>query len=90
VGSPGLGSYDESAWSDNPVWSELGFRVDGPHYFHYDLHWSGNENGACVFDVRAYGDLDDDGTYSTYERSGAADPLGINAAAGIYVDQELE
>ena len=40
--------------------------------------------------MQAFGDLDDDGIYSTFERSGAADMSGVNAAAGLYIDNELE
>jgi hypothetical protein len=43
-----------------------------------------------VVAVQAFGDLDDDGVFSTFERAGAADEIGINAAAGLYVDRELE
>ena len=47
--------------------------------------------GECQFTAAAYGDLDDDDTlFSTYERAGAADQQGVNAAAGLYIDQEVE
>jgi hypothetical protein len=28
--------------------------------------------------------------YSTYERAGAADEYGVNAAAGLYIHQDVE
>jgi hypothetical protein len=47
--------------------------------------------GAVLqFTAQAFGDLDDDGLFSTFERAGAADENGINAAAGLYIDQEIE
>jgi type IV pilus assembly protein PilA len=61
-----------------------------PHYFHYDFRWASVGEGACQFTAQAFGDLDGDGIYSTYERAGAADGLGVNMAAGLYIDQELE
>jgi hypothetical protein len=30
------------------------------------------------------------GVWSTYERAGAADENGVNAAAGLYIDNEVE
>ena len=38
----------------------------------------------------AFGDLGGDGVCSTYERAGAADEFGVNAATGLYIDNELE
>ena len=76
-------------WQNNPVWRELNFAPDGPHYFHYDFRWA-EENGMCMFTAQAFGDLDDDGVFSTFERSGAADENGFNLAAGLFIDQEVE
>ncbi len=86
---PGDG-YPAAAWSDNEAWSAIGFDVPDSHYFHYDLRWSQDESGACQFTAQAFGDLDDDGIFSTYERAGAADANGVHAAAGLYIDQEVE
>jgi type IV pilus assembly protein PilA len=86
------GYYDMRLWSDNPVWSGLNFQMEQGHYFHYDFKWtnSGTGFGACQFTAQAFGDLDGDGVWSTFERAGAADHLGVNAAAGLYIDQEVE
>lgn len=81
--------YPQDAWADNPVWSALGFEATGGHYFHYDFRWT-EKDGMCQFTAQAFGDLDDDGTFSTYERSGAADANGVDGAAGLYIDKEVE
>lgn len=83
-------AYDSSAWGDNEVWSALGFEMAEGHYFHYNIRWGQDQAGACQFTAQAFGDLDDDGVFSTYERAGAADVNGVNAAAGLYIDQEVE
>ncbi len=88
----GPGEYSVKLWDDDPVWRELNFVRDQPHAFHYALRWANDPRGfgSCTFTAQAFGDLDDDGLFSTYERAGAADHNGLNAAAGIYIDQEVE
>jgi hypothetical protein len=88
----GPGHYDAALWHDNPVWKALEFEQEYPHYFHYNFEWSNTAegDGACEFTVQAFGDLDDDGVFSTFERSGTADSEGVNAAVGLYIDKELE
>jgi hypothetical protein len=88
----GPGEYSIDLWLDDPVWRELGFVQDQPHAFHYGFRWANDPRGfgTCMFTAQAFGDLDDDGLFSTYERAGAADENGINAAAGLYIDQEIE
>jgi hypothetical protein len=91
-GGTGEGGYDAALWSTSNVWSQLGFQVETPHYFHYNFKWRNDPTGggACQFTAQAFGDLDDDGVYSTFERAGAADENGVNTAAGLYIDRELE
>lgn len=93
AGEPtGPGEYSMKLWTDNPVWNGLNFQMEQGHYFHYDFRWENEISGfgACQFTAQAFGDLDDDRVFSTYERSGAADEMGVNAAAGLYVDKEVE
>jgi type II secretory pathway pseudopilin PulG len=92
TGGGGPGYYDLAQWTDNAVWSGLSFQQEQAHFFHYEFLASntGIGYGACQFTAQAFGDLDDDGVYSTYERSGAADENGVNGAAGLYIDQEIE
>ena len=91
-GSSGPGGYDIRLWTDNPVWNGLNLQVEQGHYFHYNFRWKNDPSGfgSCQFTAQAFGDLDGDGVYSTYERAGAADQLGVNMAAGLYIDQEVE
>ncbi len=87
---PGAPDYGAELWNDNDTWQALGFSIKDGHYFHYDVEWTQDESGVCQFVIKAYGDLDDDGVFSTFERAGAADVNGVNGAAGLYIDQELE
>ena len=92
VGGSGAGYYDMTEWTDNPIWNGLNFQQEQAHYFHYNF-WAANNTigfGSCQFTAQAFGDLDDDDSFSTYERSGAADQNGVNAAAGLYIDNEVE
>ncbi len=92
VGGGGPGFYPMDQWGTNPMWNALNFGMEQGHYFHYN-YVSSNSNtgfGTCQFTAQAFGDLDDDGTYSTFERSGAADQNGINASAGLYIDRVIE
>jgi type IV pilus assembly protein PilA len=92
-GAPsGAGYYDIDVWSGNPVWSGLDFGLEQSHYFHYDFSATNNlvGYGSCNFTAHAFGDLDGDATYSTFERTGAADQQGVNGAAGLYIDRVIE
>lgn len=93
TGGAGAGYYDMTEWSGEPMWNSLNFQMEQAHYFHY-YFISTNSNtgfGTCQFTAAAYGDLDGDfSLWSTYERAGAADQQGVNAAAGLYIDQEVE
>jgi prepilin-type N-terminal cleavage/methylation domain-containing protein len=92
VGGGGAGYYEMSDWGDNAVWNGLNFQMEQAHYFHYNFV-AVNSNtgfGNCQFTAQAFGDLDADTLMSTYERSGAADNQGVNGAAGLYIDQEVE
>ncbi len=86
------GYYDMILWTDNPVWNGLNFVQEQAHYFHYNYQAANVNNGfgQCQFTAQAFADLDSDLVYSTYERAGAADENGVNAAAGLYIDQEVE
>jgi hypothetical protein len=59
---------DPSLWSE-PPWSDLDFSIEDPHYFSYE--YKADTDGTS-FTARAYGDLDCDGTYSTFTASGTA------------------
>jgi len=89
----GGGSYNIIDWNDNTVWNGLNFFQEQPHYFHYNFVYINDATdgfGTCSFTAQAFADLDDDGTFSTYERSAAADKQGTRASIGLYIDQEVE
>jgi prepilin-type N-terminal cleavage/methylation domain-containing protein len=91
-GGGGAGYYDITEWTDNEVWNSLNFQIEQAHFFHYDFA-SANDLvgfGNCRFTAQAFGDLDGDLTYSTFERTGAADRNGVNGAAGLYIDLVIE
>jgi type IV pilus assembly protein PilA len=91
-GGGGAGYYEIGLWNDNPVWNGLNYLQEQGHYFHYNFI-AVNEiigYGRCQFTAQAFADLDDDALFSTFERSGAGDQQGVNAAIGLYVDQEVE
>lgn len=92
-GGGGAGYYDMALWTDNPVWNGLNFQQEQGHFFHYQFIYNNTTTGygRCQFTAQAFADLDGDTTvYSTFERSGAADENGVNAAAGLYIDQDTE
>jgi prepilin-type N-terminal cleavage/methylation domain-containing protein len=91
-GGGGGGYYDISLWSNNAVWAGLNFQQEQAHFFHYNFQASNAATGfgACQFTAQAFADLDNDTVFSTFERAAAADQTGVNAAAGLYIDQDVE
>lgn len=62
------------AWS-HPTWRALAFEVAAPHYFSYEYRQVGTPGEAGYgFEAYAYGDLDCDGTYSTFSSTAAVKP----------------
>ena len=92
AGGTGPGEYDPKVFTDNDVWNGLNFQMDDPHYYHYAFKWKNDPEGfgSCTFTVQAFGDLDGDGVYSTFERSGTANKDGVSGAAGLKTNQETE
>jgi hypothetical protein len=88
----GGGYYPMTAWNDSQVWDVLAFQMEQAHFFHYNFvaNNAATGYGSCNFTAQAFGDLDDDTLYSTFERTGGADSNGVNAAAGLYIDREVE
>jgi type IV pilus assembly protein PilA len=89
-GTPGY--YDIQLWGNNTTWERLNFQLSQGHHFRYNyvVQNSLSGYGECQFTAQAFGDLDADGEYSTFERSGAADINGVNAATGLYIHQVVE
>jgi type IV pilus assembly protein PilA len=80
---------NSSAWNAEQ-WQALSFALGDPHYFAYQFVTASTGN-AAEFSARAHGDLDGDGTYSTFERQGSVDlSATVRGASGLYSDNELE
>jgi hypothetical protein len=76
-------------WSD-AAWQALRFSMDDPHYYSYEYKTSG-EGANATFSVDAYGDLNCNGVYSTFEMVGSIQPDGtVTGEAGLFRDKELE
>lgn len=77
-------------WS-HPTWKTLGFAPADPHYYSFQFIRGGDGPGGR-FIVRAVGDLDCDGIFSTFQKEGR---IGDNRMVFVYRDwvdamQELE
>lgn len=68
----------ESAQWMHPTWEALHFSVDDPHHYSYEYIV---EDKFSSFRARAYGDLDCDGVYSTFELTGSLND-GVPVPAG--------
>jgi len=75
--------YDFSMWLDNPVFQSIGYTQEMPHIMHYQFVGKSSSGGygSCEFTIRAFGDVDGDGTYSTYERSGKFTEKGMSGGS---------
>ncbi len=79
------------AW-DHLTWRALGFRVEQEHAFafRFDSSYDRVED-VSRFSARAHGDLDGDGTVSTFEvRGERKNGQPAKLMAGVLIDRELE
>ena len=74
-------------WSA-PTWQALNFAIADPFRYKYTYEASGTGPGS-VFTIRATGDLDCDGTFSTFERVGRVDGQN-NVLSRQMVEKEIE
>ena len=72
----------------HPVWETLSFQPHG-QLFAYEFISSGSKRDAR-FTVRAVGDLDCDGVYSTFEQVGIIDSEGMVTLQPLTVNNPLE
>ena len=85
-------TYDCSAWNA-PEWKRLNFsgsysrdgKVWPTVYFHHEASWERTEQG-CRLDFTVYGDLDEDGVFSTYT---STIEVGANGAIGNRPDDAV-
>ncbi len=83
---------DPPALWEHPTWKALGFKPapDGvPHAFSFELDASHDATQAH-FSAHAHGDLDGDGTTSSFAIDGVDDARGARVLPGMRVEAELE
>jgi type IV pilus assembly protein PilA len=77
-------------WGTNATWNALNFSVDDPHYYWYTYAATGTGTSSA-FTARANGDLNCNGTQSTFERIGTVDAAGnVQGGSGLYKNLPLE
>jgi type IV pilus assembly protein PilA len=75
---------------DNPVWSALNFSVDDPFYYWYTYVSAGLDT-AANFTAQANGNLDCDGTYSTFSRFGTVlSDRSVSGGSGLFSKNDIE
>ena len=75
---------------DHATWQALNFAVEDPFYYQY-TYTSVGTGKSSKFTAAANGDLNCDGTYSTFERIGTVDAENnITGGAGLFQNKELE
>jgi type IV pilus assembly protein PilA len=78
----------------SPTWTVLQFSLDDPHYFRYEYDSTGAVSAGATsrFTVRALGDLDCDGTTSTFEMFGEWSSIDhdVHGSAGLFEHNALE
>jgi len=83
------------AWN-TATWSALTFQMNDQHYFVYSFDWNGSVLSSAQATANAYGDLDCDGTQSTFQRLAFGDPKATYAecsqvgSSAFYVENETE
>ena len=84
--APGAAKYaaNVSQWAADANWTAIGFSLDSAHYYQY-----GSPGAATTFTARAAGNLDGDGTYSTFQRTGAI-TSGELQGSNIIITNELD
>jgi type IV pilus assembly protein PilA len=90
-----LGNYTTAAWTAG---TGIGFAVSGPAYYRYEFQNRAAGAGACstdpnitVYELRAIGDLDKDGTFSTFQYAvGSNGDNELYHAPAFYIVNETE
>lgn len=79
----------EGTWR-SATWQALGFALREPHYYSYQYDSEGLGSSAA-FTARALGDLDGNGSRSTFERTGhATDQLEIQGGEGLWIRDPVD
>ncbi|HEU5058863.1 MAG TPA: hypothetical protein VFU21_20155, partial [Kofleriaceae bacterium] len=77
---------DLALWAGEP-WRSLKFSMDDPHYYSYEYKVAPDGKG---FTVRAYGDLDCDGQYSTFSLYGEVNEANADGPPGTAELQRVD
>jgi type IV pilus assembly protein PilA len=89
-GQPGDKCAPNVANFNAPEWSALNFSVDDPFYYWYQYVSAGIETGAN-FQAYAYGNLDCDTIYATYQRSGTVlSDRSVSGGSGLFSKNDIE
>lgn len=83
---PGANKYPANValWSANTAWTHIGFALDSGHYYQYSSRGS-----ATGFTAQAFGNLDGDPSYSTFQRVGLLN-MGETQGARVEVIGEFD
>lgn len=85
----GDAGYPASAWADDPLWAAIAWQPKQGHRFHYAFE--GRMDGdECTLEVVGHGDLDGDGTFSTYTRASTIAADGSQRSPGLQITGEGE
>ena len=89
-GQPGnICIVSPNTW-DKPVWTALNFAIPEDHWYWYNFN-SVNEGPGAGFTAAAFGNLDCDIAFSTFERAcGVSASNEIVCSPGIYMFNETE
>jgi type IV pilus assembly protein PilA len=91
-----MSGQDFDTGSATSGWKCLKFAMTMPMYYQYHYQkgagWvvPSNAPGADGFEAAARGDLDGNGTYSTFARTGKVQGGMVVVSTNIYVDNEFE
>jgi prepilin-type N-terminal cleavage/methylation domain-containing protein len=90
-GTPGSAKFpaNVAVWNSHTNWAALGFSLDSAHYYAYQSPATGGGIGN-QFRVMAVGDLDGDGTQSTFHRLCLIQTDGDLHDMGLGIVNELE
>ena len=83
-------------YTTNSSFGQLGFSVADPHYYSYNIDSASGDCGnsasaSSLYTFQALGDLDGDGTNSTFELAVGSDANNeLFHSVGFYVEKELE
>ncbi|HEV8247312.1 MAG TPA: hypothetical protein VGP93_16150, partial [Polyangiaceae bacterium] len=80
---------DPPATWEHPTWRELGFEFNEPHAFSFQFH-SENTAERSHYQAQAHGDLDGDGSQSTFSLGGEVKRGGAPSTGTLEMHREIE